>query len=105
MFAWQNTPRNSTFYSRINTLMRDGFTREEAQWAALRRLRLSDPTIREVRQARRDFINRYLTLFQGSTREQAVAAAARLREDRASASGLSAADIYNIFKEISVGWA
>lgn len=88
------------FELRRDALLRDGFTRAEANWASRAEIRLGDRTVQAVRTARRNFVRDHQRAF-GSTRTQAIKEAHRVLTDRNRRAGLAGADINNIFREIS----
>ncbi len=93
--------RNALWRKRVSALRRDGFTREEAVWAADHNLRLGDVVVKQVRQFRKLFVKDYLKVFRGTSRAQAIRAAATQLRSRNVRFGLTGADINNIFREIS----
>ena len=86
---------------RYNAFRRDGFDSREARWAANHKLGLAHPRVRLVRSARKRFIEDHMKYF-GSTRKEAIFAARKILEGRNRKAGLINADVYNIFREISI---
>lgn len=90
----------SLFEIRRDALIRDGFTRQEAEWAAGHKVKLGDATIQLVRLARRNFVRDHMRFFNKG-RRAAIRAASRALTDRNRRNGLVGENIHNIFREIS----
>lgn len=90
----------SLFEIRRDALIRDGFSRQEAVWAAEHKIKLGDPTIQLVRLARRNFIRDHMKFFNRG-RRAAIRAASKALTDRNRRNGLVGDNIHNIFREIS----
>lgn len=96
------TERNSSWLRKVRKLISEGFTREEAEWAASSDIKLGDHLVQTVRRFRKAFIRDFLVTFPGATREGAIRQASKQLRDRNMRFGLTGEDVYNIFREVSL---